>query len=387
MRFSRGVFGGRPIRRLPFPAGAGLLLLTACAVPEAPEWDVDIQVPFSSDPVSIVDFLPLDANGDTIIRVASVDGGSVFVVDVQQDSIAYSLGQMCSACRSLQGSAVSVPGFDYVDSLDVNFPEDLVSLEVLTARVGTRLRNDLNFDPLRPNADPDLAGYLAIAVRDLGSGALLDSVFVSGAAQSLPTGTETSFELQIDDREITDGLRTFFYVHSPEDGQVVQIDTAMSARLASFIDQIQVRAVTAVVEADSLQEAFLVDIDEDVRDEIDGRVQGGSYELELLHDLEADGALEVSIAGSEADLFSGDPAREVRIAALAFTPNLVQRGQLTADEIDRVIDYLDVYVGYRAIASGTRTGTDGRVNLSRFTPDQLIQTRLKVTTRVRIGEL
>ncbi|UCF21156.1 MAG: hypothetical protein JSU87_07150 [Gemmatimonadota bacterium] len=387
MRCTKGVFGTCRSRSLSFAAGAWLSALTACAVPEAPEWDVDIQVPFSSDPVSIIDFLPLDENGDTIIRVSSVDGVSIFVVDVQEDSINYSLGQMCSDCRTYHGSAVAVPGFDYVDSLDVSFPEKLISLEILSARVGTRLRNDLNFDPLRPNADPDLAGYLAIAVRDLGSGVLLDSVLVSGVEQGLPAGTEKTFELQVNGVEISGGLRTIFYVHSPEDAQVAQIDTAMNARLASFIDQIQVEAVTALVETDTLEESFIVDVDEDVRDELRDRVQGGSYELELQHDVEADGALEVSIAGSAGDLFSGDPTREVRLTDLALTPYLVQTGQLSVDEVERVIDYFDVYIGYRAIAFGTRTGAGGQINLSRFTPDQLIQTRLKVTTQVRIGDL
>ena len=43
------------------------------------------------------------------------------------------------------------------------------------------------------------------------------------------------------------------------------------------------------------------------------------------------------------------------------------------------------HVGYRGIASGTRTDV-GRTNLSRFTPDLVIQADFKLTITMRVGQ-
>jgi hypothetical protein len=43
------------------------------------------------------------------------------------------------------------------------------------------------------------------------------------------------------------------------------------------------------------------------------------------------------------------------------------------------------FVGYRGTASGTRTGPAGQPKLSRITPDQFIETRIRLSTRLRVG--
>ncbi len=358
---------------------AGLSLLAACALPDAPEWDVGLTVPFSAEPLTIVDFLP------PTVDTAVVGGQSVFAVDAQRDSAGYTLGEMCGVCGAFQGVTVTVPAFDYVDSLDVRFPDDMVAIEVLSGRLGARLHNQLNFDPLRPDPDPASAGYVAIALRDLSSGTLLDSLFISGAVESLPVGTSREFELSISDATIGEGVRAIFYVHSPEDGQTAQIDTALSAAVGAFLDQLLVQAVSVVVDADTLDESFRIDFEEDARDEIAQRVQSASYEFELIHTGEIEGTLEISIAESTEALFSGDSNREVRLTGLVFTSDLVQRGELTTDEVLRIAGFPDVYVGYRGVATGTRTGPRGLVNISRFTADQFLRTELVVISRVRLG--
>ncbi len=345
-----------------------MMMMTACEVPQAPEWDVGVSVPFSSDPITVVDFLP------AAVDTATVDGQRAFVVAPQADSVSYTLGTMCPSC--VDGTVAPVPSFDYQDSFDVPLDPDLASIEIVSAQLELFVDNQLNFDPLRPGA----GGFLAIAVRDLGSGALLDSVFIDGNVESLPANTRKSVILDITNAEITQGVRLVLNVHSPDDGQTVQIDNSLSITVGGILDQISVAAITAVVDNETLDEQFFVDFDEDIRTEIAERVQEGAYELQLIHDIEIAGTLEVSIAGSPGDLFSGDPAREVRLDALSFVSDQPQTGTLTVAEIEQFAGFVEVYVGYRGVASGTRAG-----NLSRFTPGQSLETELKVSAVVRVG--
>ncbi len=94
-----------------------------------------------------------------------------------------------------------------------------------------------------------------------------------------------------------------------------------------------------VVDADTLDESFRIDFEEDARDEIAQRVQSASYEFELIHTGEIEGTLEISIAESTDALFSGDSNREVRLTGLVFTPALIQRGELTTDEVLRIAGF------------------------------------------------
>lgn len=356
-----------------------LALLTGCDVPQAPEWEVGVTVPFSSNPIAIADFLPPG------VDTAVVGGQSVFALAEQRDSAAYSLGELCGPCGGLQGTTIDVPGFDFVDSLDVRLAPELVAFELIDGRLGTRFHNQMTFDPLRPHPNPDSAGYVAIALRDLFSGTLLDSLFISGATESMPVGSIREFEFDVSNVEITDGVRAVVYVHSPADGQTAQIDTATSAGIVAFLDQLLVSAVTIVVDSDTLDESYLVDFEEDARAEIAERVQSAVYEVQLVHNGEIEGTLEISIAESIVSLFSGDPMQEVRLSGLVFTPGLLQSGELTPDQVQRIADFAQVHVGYRGVAFGTRTGPRGILSVSRFSADDFLRTELTVTSRIRVG--
>lgn len=361
-------------RALALSVGIGLMTLSGCKVPEAPEWDVEVAVPFASDPIGITDFLPSQ------VQVVDVGGQSAFSVDPVQDAVTYTLAEMCSLCVSLQGVVAAVPTFAYVDSLDVPFDVNVVSIELLSAHLGLRIDNNLNFDPLRPGA----GGSVAIAIRDLFSGATLDSIFIDGNTTSLPAGTSATIDLNMAGT-MTDGIRAVFYIYSPNDGQTVTIDNNLGATFEAVFDQIQVAAVTVVVDGELLDEEFLIDFDDDLQEDITDRVQGGAYELQLNHSAELDGTMGISIAGSPTNLFSPDPALAVNLISLTFAPGAKQTGVLTASEIEMITGFTDAYVGYRGVASGTRTDF-GRTNLSRFTPDVTIQANFKLTVAIRVGQ-
>lgn len=367
-----GPEGARLRQALLVVCGLALVGLAACEIPEAPEWDVGLQVPFSSDPISISDFLP------GIVQADTTRDPPVFTIERQEQSETYYYGDMCAPFCAL-AIGQTIPEFSYSDSLDVAFSDArLISVEGVNAVLVLQFDNGLGFEPLRSSVDT--TGFIAVAIRDLGSGATLDSLFFSAESMSLGAALDTTLTFAA--AAITDGVRVSFSVFSPEDGQTITTNPATAnVQLLGALDAIEVAAATVVVDSETLDESFTVDFDEDLRDEVMDRVLSGSYEVELVHDLELDGSLEMSIAGSQADLFAGDTLREVRLAGLVFTSDLPQRGDLTKQEIELVAQFVDIYVGYRGTASGTRPGSQ-----SRFTPDQSVQARLKVTAQVRIGE-
>ncbi len=373
------VYGSRAVRlaHLVFALSA----LSACEVPEAPQWDVGLRVPFSTDPISIADFLPADVSIDT------VGGAAVFVVSLQTDGESYTLAQLCGTpCVSLNGTMAPVPAFSYNDSIDVAFDPDLVSIEVITARLGVTLNNGLNFDPLRPHPNPDSAGSIALITRDVATGALLDSTLLSGATRTLPPNDTIQLDIILSNVEIRGGLRTHVVVNSPFDGQSALIDTGMSAGFGVALDEIAVSAITAVVDSTQLDERFVLDVDADLRQDLADRVQSGEFELEVMHDIEIAGNLEVSIAASLADLFSGLPGAEVRLADFDFSfapAGRTMKRVLTPEDIEFIAMQPSLFVGYRANASGS--SIDAGRPVARITPDQSIVTRLKVTTQVRVG--
>lgn len=353
-------------------AGLALLVLAACELPKAPEWDVGIVAPFSSDPIGIADFLP------GVVQIDSAGDPWVFTIDRQSSSQAFSYGDLCSPfCAGLIG--LPVPGFAHADSFEVAFSDtDLVSVEGLSATMTMQFTNGLGFEPLRSNVDT--TGYIAIAIRDLGTGATLDSLFLSADSKSLGSQSDTVFSFSA--AHVTDGVKILFWVVSPYDGQTISVDTATAnVTLSAALDGIEVAAATVIVDNMSMDTSFVADIDQNTRDQIMNRVISGAYELMLVHNLELEGSLAISIAGSQADLFSGDPLAEVRLIDLVFTSDLEQPGVLTAQELELIAGFPDIYIGYSGVASGSGPG-----NQSRFAPDQTLEAQLKVTAQIRIGE-
>jgi hypothetical protein len=345
-----------------------------------PEWDVGVVAPFSSDPIAIVDFLPSE------VDTATLGGQPVFTLEPRLEEVSFSLGDMCPPCTASQGSVVTVPGYDFTDSLDIPFDAALLAVEVIGVQLSLAVANGMNFDPLRPHADPDSAGYIDFSVRDLGSGTELQTMRVDGSTETLPPGDTLHASMAISKVVISEGLRVVFQVHSPEDGQTVRIDSNLSAGFAALLDTTYISAVTVVVDGEALDETFFVDFEEEARTEIAERVQSAIYELQLIHNAAVDGPLEVSIAEIETDLFSGNATREVRLQQLVLTPGIVQTGSLTIDEIDLIGQFADIYVGYRGIGYGTGVGPQGQANASRFTAGTFLESRLKVKSVIRVGE-
>ena len=96
--------------------------------------------------------------------------------------------------------------------------------------------------------------------------------------------------------------------------------------------------------------------------------------------------MERAIAGSSADLFSGDPAREVRLSNfdLSFAPQgRVFERTLTVDELNFIAGLPEVFLEYRAVASGSVI--DAGRPTTWLAPDLFIESQVKLITQVRVG--
>ncbi len=359
---------------------AALALLAGCQIPSAPQWEVRVLVPFELDRITLGDYLPAEVLDTTI------GGQPAFAVQSQQDSIRSSLGQMCPACVVFNGLSQPVPAFDYTDSLDVPWPIGITSVGVTSSTLIFRLRNDMGFDPLRPNPDPASAGFIALVGRDLSTGALLDSMLVSGVSDSFPPGTTREIELTLANIEISEGVRTLISVHSPFDGQIATIDTALAVGLTTVIDDIVLFGVTTMIDSDTLDESFALAIDQDIRTQVATDVLGGTIELEIVHNIDVAGLLTVSVAGSPTDLFSGSPINELQLFTLDFAPAPTGRlttRNMTSQELQFIANLPQIHIGYRGVASGASTDPLGRPT-ARLTPGMFVEARVRLTARIAV---
>lgn len=359
-------------------AVVGVGVLAACKIPKAPEWDIEVIFPYSLDTLSALDVLP------SFVSVDTVGGTPVFEIQPLADSVEFSLGAMCNQCQALDGQTVQLPGFEYVDSLDVWFPADLVAIHVISALLEIRITNGLAFDPLRPNADPADVGSIAIVGRDIASGTTIDSVIISGATETMAPGELRTVQFSIADMEISEGVRIVFHILSPQDNQIVTIDANTVVEVAVLLGATQVREVAAIVVDHVLEEQAQIEIDQSVREELASGTLGGTFELQLAHSLDLEGDLQASIAGTQQGLFSGDPASEVAMDQLEFTSGLLQTRDVSVEQLQLIATFESMYVGYRAILSGTETGPAGQLQVAEFTPEQFLHVKLLLRSVQRI---
>ncbi|HSG81167.1 MAG TPA: hypothetical protein VLC48_02875 [Gemmatimonadota bacterium] len=361
-------------------AGFVLGSMAACDVPEAPEWVVGTTVPLSSDTFSWIDFLP------SAVDTATVDGRKVFVLNVPQDSVAYRLSKVCPACVALHGDTVQIPPFDFADSIDIPFPENLVSIGVDEASLTADVDNGLNFDLVGPSSQFDTLPTLVLVLRDLATGATIDSLWLQRGADSLPAGSRWSPTLSISDTEVVDGVRLVVRLMYPGSEVVVEIDTMRVAALLAKLDGAQIAYVTLLLDDAEWDDGDAVRLDQQTRDEIVDRFQTGEITAVIYHDLEATGNLEISFAATSALLFSGDPLNELRFANLDLASGLEQTVEVTLEEFEQIATFPDpFYVGYRGVVNGTRSGLGGRTRLARISADQFAQLNFRLRSRLRVG--
>jgi hypothetical protein len=310
----------------------------------------------------------------------------VFVVQLPEQSLEYLLSRLCPACAELDGQTVTVPPFDFSDSLDIPFPERLYSIEVAESGFDVRIENQLGFDLLVERDPPADSPSLVLILRDLQSLATLDSVFLGRGTESLSNGSTWAQRLAIVDETVTQGLRLVVLFHYPGSETEIQIDTTRFARLVGNLDGSQIPAVTLVVDGVEWDDDDEVRLDQNTRDEIVNRFLGGRVDFAVLHDLEATSTLDVSFAATRAQLFSGDPQDEVSWRGLELTSGLIQSFEITTAQVETIAGFPEpFYIGYRGVANGTREGPGGARRLSAIRPNQRARVSLRLHSRLLVG--
>jgi glutamate dehydrogenase/leucine dehydrogenase len=112
----------------------------------------------------------------------------------------------------------------------------LAAIEVRQATLRADVDNGLNFDLVGPPSQSDTLPTLVLVLRNLGTGALLDSLSLQRGADSLPAGSRWSPELSISDSEIVDGVRLVLRVMHPGSEKAVEVDTMRVAALLAKLD-------------------------------------------------------------------------------------------------------------------------------------------------------
>ena len=357
------------------------LVLTACGgTPESPQWDVVVAAPFSSEELTISEFLP------TGIDTAQVNGEKIFTLPPVQNSFDLRLDAICPVCAG-GGTTPLIPAFNFSGNLDVALPTNLVRMEVSSAQVTVAITNGLGFQML--GATGDGSGFIEVVIFDQGSGNEIGRRRREGPGSEINPGEIATIPVTLSDIEITDGISIQFTVSSPQItlSTPIALNPAASLAFAAEIGSLRIGGLIMRVDAVSLTRASPIDmnLDQGTKDQIDNRLLGAIVEFQLLHNVAIAGPFAVTLANSQSALFSGDPLVEIPLGQFSFAPDLIQTGSLDASQVRQLIDFNEHWIGYEAVGTGTLGDPPGRGPLSRFTPDTAFQTRVKVAAKFRVG--
>lgn len=360
---------------------SGVLLgAAACGgLPESPEWDVVVAAPFSSDRISVDDFLP---PGTTSTQAGGVE---VFTLPGIQQQSSTPFSTICPSCPS--GSTSTVPAFSYSENVDVDLTQDVVRLELHDGEAVMSVTNGLGFTFL--GATGDGSGFVEVVVFDQASGNELGRQRVAGPGTELGPGETLDIQIPLGTAEITDGIRVDLSVASPTLNlpSPVTLSPATSLALDGGLASLQVRAVTVRVDQIPVTRSSQIDVNLDAGAEniVNKRLIGAEIEFQLLHDVAVDGPFDVTLANSEAALFTGNSSNEISLGQFTFAPDDLQTFSLDAATVQRLIDFDEQWIGYEAVGTGTLSDPPGRGPLSRLTPESSFGTRVRIATTFRAG--
>lgn len=355
-------------------------LIAACGgLPEAPEWDVVVAAPFASERLTVRDFLPdgvdtLRHRGETVFALPPTSGGADLA-----------LRDICPVCPG--GSTSSIPAFSHGIGLDVDLLPGLVSMDLRSGELRLQVTNGLPFTVLGDAGDG--SGSLEVVVREHGTGDELGRRIISGPGTGIAPGQTLTISIDLPSREVAHGIRVELTLSSPriDLAAPVVLDPDDAVGVEGTVDSLRVAAVTMQVNGVGVQRGSPIDLslDQGTRDLIDERLLGADVEFELLHDLAIEGPFRVTLANSEGSLFTADPVNEVVLGEFTFVADQIQKSTLDAATIQQIVDFDETWIGYEATGTGTLFAPPGAGPLTRFEPGSGFGTRVRVSTRFRVG--
>ncbi len=265
-----------------------------CDLPlDPPVWTTDWTVDLVRDERSVLDFLPPGVRVD----------GDGFAIDPVRSASEVRLADVCEACTCFSGP---VPALD-IAPIDwgLPLPGGLSAAELSAGEARLTLRNGVGFDLLRR---PDgVFGSLLVQLVDTRSGAVLDSVRV---VQSFPPGDSLTVDFGLDGLELHQnlvarasaripgsGCDSVSLANGPTIGADVSVAGARADGVFVLLSDQSVRAPSRSV---------------DLPDWLAGRLRPGDarirLEVEATSTLAAEVEIELSVAGSDEQLFGSGAA-------------------------------------------------------------------------------
>lgn len=314
-----------------------LLGPAACEFPtESPLWDQTWVVPVESIVVGATDLLPddVDVNADT----------TAFTAETPEATIRVTLADVCTSCLILNGLRTRKPEFGDTVTTETTLPSELVSATLAGGAFDVVVGHNLNFDPLRPSADPGAPrGYMVFRFSSNGTVVAYDSI--SGDDAAFPGGSTLTPDLPIRPVEVSSSIVLDVYIYSPE-GDSVTVEAFDTAGLTLHPSVVEISQVTL--------EASSITI-EPVRSTMDfsgvdstaiEHVQSGALLVDVANPWNVAGTLDVTLEPP-------DPAIQ---RSLALRPGTYQdRIEFTASEQRALLDA--GVVGVEATGSFASTGS------------------------------
>jgi hypothetical protein len=345
-------------------ARLSILLLAAvgaCDMPtRLPTWDQTWLIPGDSTSIAVSELLP--SSGD--LTMTTVNGQPAFALTVASPgTYSQSLGQICSACATANGTTVPKPAFVLRDSVDTSLPSDVVAATIVSGTFTYTVTNNFSFDPIRPNAAGAPYGYFVVTVKNGSTVVARDSV--DGAALAMGKNGATvqrslSVLLNNGSLAITGAspLRVYLTLNSPQ-GDPVTINASQSISVAFqpapvALSQAQVQIGNQSISATQTNIDFSSVSDQAVIN----RVQGGTLHLVIASPFGVQGTLTATFtAPGTATITKTLPLT----TAAQQTPDI----SLTADELRSLLGK-----SVTLSVSGTVSSPSGTVTL---TPTQVLQ--------------
>ncbi len=253
-----------PVRRAPFALLAVFALGACDMIPtEPPNFEQTYVVQAASLNLSAADLAPAEVgvNADS----------SAFLIVSDSTLRSASLGEICSACRPLQGTTAPKPAFTYTFSTTIPVSAQLIAASVVGGTIDLALGNGLNFDPVRPSASA--RGSIVMTVR---RGTTTVATFtVNGTTTAFPPGTVLGGAIPITPFNFNQSLSVDVTVTSPA-GDPFVVDTARRLLAAAGPLRASISEVTVSVASQSFADTTSLDFSE-TQVNLSDKLQGGAF--------------------------------------------------------------------------------------------------------------
>ena len=343
-------------RRRSTLAIAFVALSGACKIPtDAPVIDQSWTVPATSTQIAVDQLLP------SSVTITSDSTG--FLVTVPSASVTRSLGQDCASCAAANGAVIPKPAFVANVSTATTLPPEVVSATIATGTLQLNIKNNYNFDPLRPSAAAGSATGFAVITVSSGAN-VIGKDSVNGATTALGSGTTLIRSIPLSGSiSGSSGVTIAMTLNSPA-GDPVTINSALTIVASATVPQpIKITGVTVNVTGKSVTKAANFDL-HSIDSTIIRHATGGTLLLAITNPFNVSGPFTLTLTPG-----TGAPiVRTINIAAGSSNVSAT----FSQAEIQRILGSNVAY---------TLTGTVNGASSIQITPKQVVA----VTARFQVG--